>query len=444
MKRSGFFTILLPLGLFLIFVSCAERAHIFFVQPVNRENLPELVILQYESFWDAVADFQPQVSDSLFFLTIEEAELGKILQMLFSGDISRCEELSCSLWINSEDPVISIYARDVLLNVLILQSKWDRYMEVANDTLFSFGYSVTKQAPNTYILVNAFSSVPEEEYLFPDTPVILPVKTALSIYPVVEAEVNGFRQDFMIDTGASFSVLASDVARQCGVLPIRIDPAESGTASIFKIGIVAAIIDSLRIGDIVVRNHPVLIIDERDLELRFPFKTILEIDAILGWNFIQNLRIQLDMPNRRIMFERSEPLEIVENNFFWAGLGQPMVRLQASDGTRLNFLLDLGSNQIYLTGRIHNKFWLTTIWSDEASVSGPGGTGTVTFDRVENFVFYLNENKFEFPNINIIHKSKQDLSTFFQPDGVIGISLARKGIVILDFPNGLFGYIPTR
>lgn len=444
MKRSGFFTILLPLGLFLIFVSCAERAHIFFVQPVDRENLPEPVILQYESFWDAVADFQPQVSDSLFFLTIEEAEFGKILQMLFSGDISGCEQLACSLWMKSEDPVISIFARDVLLNVLILQSKWDRYLEVANDTLLTFGYSVTDLAPNTYTLVNAFSSVPAEEYIFPDTPDILSISTALSIYPVVKAEINGFRQDFMIDTGASFSIIASDIARQCGVLPIKIDPAESGTASIFNIGIVAAVIDTLRIGDLVVINHPVLIIDERDLELRFPFKTILEIDAILGWNFVQNLRIQLDMPNRRIMFARSEPLEILEENFFWAGSGQPMVRLQARDGTRLNFLLDLGSSQIYLTKRIYDKFWLTTTWSDEASLSGPGGTGTIVFDRVENFVFYLDENRFEFPNINVFHKSKQDLFTFFQPDGVIGISLARKGIVILDFPNGLFGYIPTR
>ena len=91
----------------------------------------------------------------------------------------------------------------------------------------------------------------------------------------VEAEVNGAKVPFLVDSGASLTTIGADVAEQAGVDPeIRVAQVETANGTITMR---RARLDSLSVGSIERDDLPVLVAPQEGLN-------------VLGMNFLSSLR----------------------------------------------------------------------------------------------------------------------------------------------------------
>lgn len=123
----------------------------------------------------------------------------------------------------------------------------------------------------------------------------------------VEAMVNGEGPfSFIVDTGASHSVISTHTAEKLG-LTEKASCCESlhgrgaqgaGDPVVARM----ATIESLRVGDTESRNIEVAIVDLANLS-----RTLQQtLDGIIGKNFMQNYKVIIDYPRQEIYFEKHE------------------------------------------------------------------------------------------------------------------------------------------
>lgn len=123
----------------------------------------------------------------------------------------------------------------------------------------------------------------------------------------VETMVNGKGPfNFVVDTGASHTVITNQTAKKLGISLQETGCCEStrGRSAQGAGGVVAArttTVDSIRVGDTEEKDIEVAIIDLTDLS------TTLKqtLDGIIGKNFMKNYRVIIDYPNQEIHFEKS-------------------------------------------------------------------------------------------------------------------------------------------
>lgn len=91
----------------------------------------------------------------------------------------------------------------------------------------------------------------------------------------VEAEINGVRTPFLVDSGASITTISAEVAERAGVDPeIRIAQVQTANGSITMR---RARLDSLAVGSITREAFPVLVAEQEGLN-------------VIGMNFLSSLR----------------------------------------------------------------------------------------------------------------------------------------------------------
>jgi predicted aspartyl protease len=119
--------------------------------------------------------------------------------------------------------------------------------------------------------------------------------------PLVKVRVNGGEEvNFTIDTGAAEVVLDSTFAQKLGVKTFG---SRTGT---FAGGKQAAVqfgrIDSLTVGDFVIRNLPVAVLPTRPLS--GPIFQGKQVDGILGTVLLYHFQSTLDYPQGQLVLER--------------------------------------------------------------------------------------------------------------------------------------------
>jgi len=190
---------------------------------------------------------------------------------------------------------------------------------------------------------------------------------------VIELIVNGHRKKFWVDTGAGLSVVASDVAEECNILPIGTEKTTGRAGTGKRISIQPAIIDDLQIGELLIKNHPVLIVDKNEMEFRlFGFLRILKIDGIIGWPAIQNMKIEFDYKKKLTTINKPVKVKTKNRNLFW--LGKPIVRVKTPEGLNLNFQLDTGANRTSIHKNILKKIIIESTYSKRSTDWSIGGS----------------------------------------------------------------------
>ncbi len=105
------------------------------------------------------------------------------------------------------------------------------------------------------MLAHALKSVAAERIHTLEKPVVVGMSPILTGQPEVAVSVNGNEYPFILDIGASASVLTDDVARACGVLPITTGEGYVRTATSRCVAFRPATVERISIGDLVVENH---------------------------------------------------------------------------------------------------------------------------------------------------------------------------------------------
>lgn len=384
--------------------------------------------IEYATFWEAVKNIDINYL-SHQTLDGDQQEFYEALKSVVYGDLNRGEAQFENLHLRSTDSLINKYSEIILHQLYLSQSKWEMILKLDGQS------NAGSETENDNILFEAFSKFPEERYFFPSQPTILQLEPAFfGNNPIVQVRINGHEKNFWLDTGAGISVIASDVAKECGILPITTKKITAGTGTSKRVGIQPALVKNLQIGELSIQNHPVIVIDKSDLEFRiFGLLRLLKIDGIIGWNAIKNMRIEIDYPNESIIIEKPVKIDTEERNMFW--LGYPTVILKTSEGINLNFGLDTGANETSVYNNILKKISTENSYNKKVTEWSASGSKRTAMRIIPNMTLILNRNVLDFRDIRT---RPQKGMVFMVLDGILGIDIAQDGRIIIDYLNGRF------
>jgi hypothetical protein len=380
---------------------------------------------EYISFWEAMENLD-FTEPALAHDGGGEVRCAEAFQCIVSGELDSARAILRTLAGTAEDSVVRRHARNVLAELLFDASRWGEIAQIPADP-------VTGERADGGPVAAAFLPGPDEAYEFPQQPVTLPLFTSSSGSPIVEVVVNGKTKKFWLDTGAGLSVVSSDVADECHVVPLESGRAEAGTATSKRVPVLPARIDELRIGEITVRNHPAVIIAREDLEFKLlGIFTMMKIDGIIGWNALRNMAVDLNFKMKTATFRRPMAIRTAGRNLFW--LGYPIVRLRTADGVPLNFGLDTGAKTSSIRRTIFRKIPAGEVSASSQTVGSAGGTESEDVEVLPSLALDLTGYRLSFRNIATRASAPTD---FVRLDGVLGSDIVKDGRLVFDYHNGV-------
>jgi predicted aspartyl protease len=420
--------IFFPIAIMLVNAGCAGHSGIISIESFegfSRDSMPPEPV--YRDSWEAMQHFNLDITGN-------NQRFAQGLDHIINGNICAAESVMHVLFLDSSDTVTQMHAQSVLREIYILRSQWDSLIRLSSTP------HADLNEQNTLKLIRAYNTAEKESIYFMGDSIALPMALNSSSQPLIEVKVNGVRKKFLVDTGASFTVIASDIAERARVLPIDESEASAATSTSVQVGIRPAVITSLKIGDLEIRNHPVLIIDKKDLEFKLlGLFRILKIDGVIGWNAIQNLDLTLDYKNKKALI--CKPVEcdsaLGNRNLFW--LGYPMLIGSDLYGRDILLNLDTGADRTDLFTPILSKIDTDGIQFMNIHVGGAGGREKQKIREIPSFSFVLDRHRIRMRKAVC---RRGGFGTFFVADGIVGSDIAREGAIRLDFTNGRFKLIP--
>ncbi len=409
---------------FILLAGCSETGNVTII-PVAEPAVLQPMVSSFDDFWAAMRHFDFDFVNRRE-AGAEDREFARGLRLLMDDDCATAEPLFRTLLETTADPLVRRHAAEILWVLYTRQDKWNEL--VALNGRAPRGFDERK----TVVMSAAFAGSRPEKYHFPDKPVILPSELSASGTPMVAVAVNGVRKMFLIDTGAEMTVLSSDFAEECGVKAIGTEAAKVGTATDITIDMRPAVIREFHVGDLRIENHPVMILDKKDLEVKlFKVIRIFTIDGIIGWNVIRNLDLTLDYKNLTVTIRQPRKRPADRRNLHF--VIQPIVSLSDTLGRPFYFFLDTGADRTSLYEPALLKVDTTQAKSGRALIGGAGGTQRYKTTEIPKFAVMLGNQRLVF---NKIRARDDGENGFFFFDGVLGSDIARNGSLIIDFQNG--------
>lgn len=169
--------------------------------------------------------------------------------------------------------------------------------------------------------------------------------------PRIEVELLGKRKaTAVIDSGAVLSIISTELA---GELDIR----RLGTFQGVFFGLLGepiavsfGLIDSIRVGEMVIRNVPVAIMPDEKLNFFVLNRQRFKMDFLLGANLLKEFRVVFDYGDGTITLEalsRGERIPAENQNLFFVGF-RPFVHATINRRGWYLFVLDTGSEITFL------------------------------------------------------------------------------------------------
>lgn len=323
------------------------------------------------------------------------------------------------------------YVRDCAANahvwLLFGQSRWADLLRL---------YPEASESARIVPLARGWAGAAPERVTFTSPSATLPATLEGVDSPFVEVRVGDRPYRFLLDTGATFTLITSDVAAAAGIRPLALD-AEIGTATTNRLSVKPAVIPRLVVGNAVFENHPCVVTDPEDMEFTFLLFSFLRIDGVVGWNAIQRMDVEIDFRVPAATIREPSP-RAVERNLFW--LGKPLVRARLADGVPVLAQLDTGAKETRLLPPFFEAF--PQDYRDEAvgsaregsrRVWGAGGSERLPTRTVERLSVVLDGHLLEFRNLESFGFV---LVPVFRPVLQFGNDIALKGTMRIDFANG--------
>jgi predicted aspartyl protease len=282
-----------------------------------------------------------------------------------------------------------------------------------------------------------------EYYNFPAQPVVMPLKLSPSGTPVIAVWINGQKENFWLDSGTTFSVVSSELARQISIMPINQNMVSASTGTDKKVMVQIAVIESIKIGALEIANHPAMIIRMQDLFFKIPglfrgfggrrINKIFEVSGILGMNAIKNLNIRIDFKNKKIIITKPENKRPAERNLFW--LGYPIVICRSMDGIPLYFGLDTGAKKSILSNTILSKLSPLATNRARMKVWGAGGFVKINAQVLPALKIKMAGHIVSFKNITTMQLHQFGLVRL---DGILGMDFSMGcSNLTIDLQNGI-------
>ena len=220
----------------------------------------------------AVRSFAEAV-DSLAFSYAEKAEVTKDqrrilegLEALYRSDFEQAREIFEALLEETNNDQVADLAVLALAKVYTARSSWSALAGLIETEPDLIGRDGMEEADRVF--AEAFRNLPPETHVFEAHPAVVPSSVNRFGLPVVRVTANRVEKDFVLDTGASISVLSESLSRELGVALVGEDGGLIGTSTSRMIEARPAVLDELRLGSLRIRHHPVAVLADEDLTVR--------------------------------------------------------------------------------------------------------------------------------------------------------------------------------
>lgn len=258
----------------------------------------------------------------------------------------------------------------------------------------------------------------------------VPMVRKLPKVPRIGVEVNGRANTMaVIDSGAVLSIISRKFATQIGVRSLGDfrgtffgllgEPIEVGFG----------LVDSIRIGDMVIHEIPVAIMPDEKLNFFILNRERFQMDLLLGCNLLKETRMELDFPSNQVTFQRLDPSMRglrADQNLFFMGF-RPFVHATLNRKGWYLFVLDTGSEITFLNeSELVNTSLGGATKVHDALLQGLGGArkhGT----KVENVEIGVDQWKGLFKNLPL-YSTEQSKAL-----GILGEDFLSNFIVTVDF-----------
>ncbi len=260
--------------------------------------------------------------------------------------------------------------------------------------------------------------------------------------PFIPVRINGSDPlVFVVDTGASITVLSERVARALGIRAI----ARGGRARAVGGGgtfpIVYGLVNELDIGDIRVYNVPIYIRPFRHFQRE---GNAFRADGFLGLSVLSNFKLTLDYARRELTLDRSAggrqpadvPPEVTVVPFRTTNGGLVSVEVKLDGREECNFILDSGASTTVLAEETLERLdWQDKIVPDlRVRVLGAAGV----LDDVHLLILpSLTISNLEQRNVRtpILNMDAVNEAAGFAQSGIIGGHFLKHFRVTFDFPR---------
>jgi predicted aspartyl protease len=241
--------------------------------------------------------------------------------------------------------------------------------------------------------------------------------------------------DFILDTGAGTSLLATELAKK---LDVQIISAKEGQSAGGKVSVSLAKVNSLAAGDMRLEDVDVGIVDLAQIGRTIGAK----IDGDLGYNFLKDFRLTIDYQRSEIRFEDPNRVENfgrgarTEVPIRLATAAKPLILVDVHVNGRgpFQFAIDTGTSTTAITPALAGQL---------ALASTPIGAGTTAGAQVD--VHAATVKSFQLGGASIDNMAVV-VASFFEMlssavgaklDGIVGYNFLRNYKVAIDYPNGL-------
>ncbi len=252
--------------------------------------------------------------------------------------------------------------------------------------------------------------------------------------PRVKVILNGQPYYFVLDTGASQSLITDRVAQEAGLSLAADSQVAIDTATDNQVKAGLTMLPSFQLGPVQAVNQPALVVDRAELEQQLLGFHWYQIDGILGWPLLKQLDLTFDFGTD--MLEIRQPTGTVkEGNLVWL-FDDPMVITNRDEQPRLWFL-DTGAGSSVLTvDYLTPAQQQTMVWQSK-EFAGLGGTGST--ERVGQ----LEQIRIAFPSLSQ-HIAKLTVRADHQDcvhsrcDGRLGVDVAADHRMHINFQTATF------
>ena len=387
-------------------------------------------------FWDDVASLDVAGAERRA-TSVDERTFALALRMLMIGDPDAAAVAFQLLHTDATDPLVRGRARVGLTMALTWHSDWAALarMPAAKDSVDLDTDSLSLHA-TVERWAHAFANVPPPQVEIPDRAVVLPLRRSSFGTPVVTVSVNGHPHEFWLDTGASMTLLSTDVAIEAGVHLAASDTLALGVVA-GHIEARAILIDSLSLGPVIARGLPAAVVGVGTLRLDQRVmngsRVSVPIEGVIGTDLLRQMDLVLDAGGGTLTIRRPRREVRTVRNLFW--VGYPVVRLIARNGQPVLFGLDTGAEGTYVTHSLLRRLPRTPVAARRGTIGGLGAQQHRTEWVARELAVSDGEYALALHNAPVAPDRRWTFVTF---DGVIGSDVALGARLHLDFANGVF------
>ena len=374
--------------------------------------------------------------------SMEERTFAAALRTLMDGQTEAAAVAFQILHSSANDSLVRSRARVGLTMALSYHSDWAAMAQLRAASDSDSTFASLALAAGVERWARALSIVPPPVFDIPSGEVVLPMRRSFLGTPVVTIRINGKPHDFWLDTGASMTLLSTDVAIAAGAKLAANDTLALGVVG-GHIEARAIYIDSMSLGSVVVRGLGAALVspdalkfDERTIN---GIKRTVPIDGMIGTDVLRHLDVVIDARAGTITLRRPTRRNVATRNLFW--IGYPVVRLVTRDGRPVIFGLDTGAEGTYVTTTLLKKLPRTPVAARRNSLVGLGASqqGSSASKKsswvARNVPLSDGNYAIALRNVPIMPAQRW---TFVEFDGVIGSDVAIATRMHLDFTNGVF------